>query len=202
MAQCAQDLGANGSLVGSLRPVRMRIVAGKYRNRRVDPPQGIEARPTTDFAKEGLFNVLQHSVPLEGIRVLDLFAGTGNLSLEFLSRGAVDVVSVEQDRKLFAFIQRTIAEIGEPGWRVVKDDVFKFLGGHRSKYDIIFADPPFHMEGTERIARMVFENALLAPDGVLIIEHHEKTDLSAVDGYIRNRKYGQIAFSIFGVKEE
>ncbi|HQW41402.1 MAG TPA: RsmD family RNA methyltransferase, partial [Flavobacteriales bacterium] len=115
----------------------MRIVAGKYRNRRIDPPQGIEARPTTDFAKEGLFNVLQHSVPLEGIRVLDLFAGTGNMSLEFLSRGAVDVVSVEQDRKLFAFIQRTIAEIGETGWRVVKEDVFKFLSGHRSKYDII-----------------------------------------------------------------
>ncbi|HQV74992.1 MAG: 16S rRNA (guanine(966)-N(2))-methyltransferase RsmD [Flavobacteriales bacterium] len=180
----------------------MRIVAGKYRNRRIDPPQGIEARPTTDFAKEGLFNVLQHSVPLEGIRVLDLFAGTGNMSLEFLSRGAVDVVSVEQDRKLFAFIQRTIAEIGETGWRVVKEDVFKFLSGHRSKYDIIFADPPFHMEGTERIASMVFENALLAPDGVLIIEHHEKTDLSAVDGYIRNRKYGQIVFSIFGGSNE
>jgi len=178
----------------------MRIVAGKYRNRRIHPPQGIEARPTTDFAKEGLFNVLQHSVPLEGIRVLDLFAGTGNMSLEFLSRGAVEVVSVEQDRKLFAFIQRTIAELGEHGWRVVKDDVFKFLNGHRSKYDIIFADPPFHMEGIERIPNVVLQNAILAPDGALIIEHHEKTDLSAEAGYVQNRKYGQIVFSIFGGK--
>lgn len=176
----------------------MRIVAGKYRNRRIHPPQGMEARPTTDFAKEGLFNVLQHSVPLEGIRVLDLFAGTGSLSLEFLSRGAVEVVSVEQDRKLFAFIQRTIAELGEPGWRVVKDDVFKFLNAHRSKYDIIFADPPFHMEGIERIPNLVLQSALLATDGILIVEHHQKMKLGMIEGYQRTRSYGVVNFSFFG----
>lgn len=180
----------------------MRIVAGKYRNRRIHPPQGMEARPTTDFAKEGLFNVLQHSIPLEGIRVLDLFAGTGNMSLEFLSRGAVEVVSVDHDRKLFEFIQRTIIELGETGWRAVKSDVFPFLGSHRSKYDIIFADPPFHMEGIERIPNLVLQNALLAEDGMLIVEHHKKMDLGAIAGYQRTRTYGTVNFSFFGALEK
>ncbi|HNR56667.1 MAG TPA: RsmD family RNA methyltransferase, partial [Flavobacteriales bacterium] len=129
----------------------MRIVGGKYRNRRLHPPHEMEARPTTDFAKEGLFNVLQHSVPLEGIRVLDLFAGTGNISLEFLSRGAAEVISVEQDRNLYAFMQRTARELNENGWRMVKGDVFTFLGSHRGQYDVVFADPPFHLDSVDRI---------------------------------------------------
>ena len=109
----------------------MRIVGGKHRNRRLHPPHEMEARPTTDFAKEGLFNVLQHSIALEGIRVLDLFAGTGNISLEFLSRGAAEVISVEQDRNLYSFMQRTARELKEEGWRMVRGDVFTFLGSHR-----------------------------------------------------------------------
>lgn len=175
----------------------MRIVSGKYRNRRLHPPSGIEARPTTDFAKEGLFNVLQHSAALEGIRVLDLFAGTGNISLEFISRGALEVVSVEQDRKLFDFMQRTSRELGTEGWRMVKSDVFPFLNMHRGVYDIVFADPPFHMEGLERIPDLVRGNGLLTPDGLLILEHHEKVDLSAVAGYQRTRSYGLVQFSFF-----
>ncbi|MBL7954543.1 MAG: 16S rRNA (guanine(966)-N(2))-methyltransferase RsmD [Flavobacteriales bacterium] len=176
----------------------MRIVGGKYRNRRLHPPQEMEARPTTDFAKEGLFNVLQHSIPLEGIRVLDLFAGTGNISLEFLSRGAVEAISVEQDRDLFNFMQRTARELNETGWRMVKGDVFTFLNSHRGIYDVVFADPPFHLEGLERIPNLVRAAGLLGEDGLLILEHHEKIDLSAVAGYQRTRKYGVIHFSFFG----
>ncbi len=175
----------------------MRIVGGKYRNRRLHPPKEMEARPTTDFAKEGLFNVLHHSVPLEGIRVLDLFAGTGNISLEFLSRGAAEVVSVEHDRKLFEFMQRTTRELGESGWRMVKSDVFPFLRAHRGKYDIIFADPPFHMEGIARIPALVLENELLEVNGILIVEHEDKVDMSGLPGYQWTRKYGLVHFSFF-----
>ena len=175
----------------------MRIVGGKYRNRRIDPPTGIEARPTTDYAKEGLFNVLHHSVALEGIRVLDLFAGTGNIALEFLSRGAREVVSVDQDRKLFAFMQRLAREWNEPAWRMVRSDVFTFLRGHRGRYDIIFADPPFQLEGIDRIPTLGFEGGLLEPDGLLIVEHSEHTDLSGLPGYLRTRNYGTVRFSFF-----
>ncbi len=176
----------------------MRIVGGKYRNRRLHPPHEMEARPTTDFAKEGLFNVLQHSVPLEGIRVLDLFAGTGNISLEFLSRGAAEVISVEQDRNLYAFMQRTARELNENGWRMVKGDVFTFLGSHRGQYDVVFADPPFHLDSVDRIPDLVHQAGLLGEEGVLIVEHHEKTDPSQWAGYQRTRQYGTIHFSFFG----
>lgn len=175
----------------------MRIVGGKYRNRRLKPPAGIEARPTTDFAKEGLFNVLHHRVPLEGIRVLDLFAGTGNIALEFLSRGAREVLSVDQDRKLIAFMQRTAAEWNEAGWRVVRSDVPAFLRSHRSSYDIVFADPPFHMEGIEAIPTLVFEARLLDNDGLLIVEHSEHMDLSRLPGHTVTREYGTVHFSFF-----
>lgn len=175
----------------------MRIVGGKYRNRRIDPPPGIEARPTTDFAKEGLFNILQHSIPLEDIRVLDLFAGTGNISLEFLSRGAAEVVSVDQDRKLFTFMQRMARDLNEDRWRMVRSDVFTFLGSHRGRYDIVFADPPFSMEGIERIPDLVRSNGMIGDDGLLVLEHHEKVDLSGVPGHERTRTYGLIHFSFF-----
>lgn len=178
----------------------MRVVGGKYRNRRIDPPIGIDARPTTDFAKEGLFNVLQHSTALEGIRVLDLFAGTGNISVEFLSRGAAEVISVEQERKLFGFMQRTAAELKGSNWRVVRSDVFTFLNSHRGLYDIVFADPPFHMEGIERVPQMVIDNGLLGNDGVLILEHHDKISFKMLPGYLKTRSYGMIEFSFFGKK--
>ncbi|HRH38931.1 MAG TPA: 16S rRNA (guanine(966)-N(2))-methyltransferase RsmD [Flavobacteriales bacterium] len=175
----------------------MRVIGGKYRNRRLHPPSNIDARPTTDYAKEGLFNVLHHSVPLEGIRVLDLFAGTGNISLEFLSRGADEVISVDSDRKLCDFMQRMGNELGETRWRMVKSDVFTFLGSHRAKYDIVFADPPFTMEGIDRIPTLVLQNQLLASDGMLIVEHPDTTDLKHVPGFSKQRSYGLVQFSFF-----
>lgn len=177
----------------------MRIVGGRFRNRRLDPPKQMEARPTTDFAKEGLFNVLQHGYALEDIRVLDLFAGTGNISLEFLSRGAVEVTSVEQDRTLLAFMQRTAKSLElEKQWRIVKGDVFTFLDKHRGRYDIVFADPPFFLDGVDRIPELVRSAGLLEEGGVLIVEHYERIDLSALPGYQRTRTYGTVHFSFFG----
>lgn len=176
----------------------MRIIGGRYRNRRLHPPAGIAARPTTDFAKEGLFNALQHSVALEGIRVLDLFAGTGSISLEFLSRGADEVVSVDSDRRLFDFMQRTARELNETRWRMVRADAFTFLGAQRGVYDIVFADPPFALEGIDRIPTLVQQAGLLGADGVLIVEHMDKVSLAHLPGFQRQRSYGLIQFSFFG----
>jgi 16S rRNA (guanine(966)-N(2))-methyltransferase RsmD len=175
----------------------MRIIGGKYKGRRIDPPKGIEARPTTDYAKEGLFNILQHSVPLEGIRLLDLFSGTGNISLEFLSRGAENVLSVEQDRTLFTYQQALARKLEETNWQMVKADVFSFLATHRGTYDIIFADPPFRMEAFDRIPTLVRDGDLLAEDGLLIVEHPGEVDLSNDPWFWKHRPYGNVHFSFF-----
>lgn len=175
----------------------MRIVGGRYKGRRIQPPKSTLARPTTDYAKEGLFNILQHSIPLEGIRVLDLFAGTGSISLEFVSRGAEEVISVEQDRELFAHLQRAARDLGATNWHHVKADVFTFLATQHSVFDVVFADPPFGLEGTERIPTLVRERGLLAPDGLLIVEHPKQVNMSADPWFDRHRPYGNVHFSFF-----
>ena len=175
----------------------MRVVGGKYKGRKIHPPRSIHARPTTDFAKEGLFNILQHTVPLEGIRVLDLFSGTGNIALEFVSRGAEEVISVEQDRELFTHLQTTARTLQAENWHHVKADAFTFLRGHRGVYDIVFADPPFALEGTEQLPTLVRDGDLLAPDGLLIIEHPKDLNMSADPWFLRHRPYGNVHFSFF-----
>jgi len=175
----------------------MRIIGGKYKGRRIDAPKDNPARPTTDYAKEGLFNILQHTVPLEGIRVLDLFAGTGNVSVEFLSRGAVEVISVEQDRALFAHLQAMARRLDASNWHHVKADAFTFMKGHRAVYDIIFADPPFNLAGTEQLPALVREAGLLDPEGLLIVEHPGDVDMSADPWFDRHRPYGNVHFSFF-----
>lgn len=182
----------------------MRIVGGIHKGRRLDPPKSTLARPTTDFAKEGLFNILQHSIALEGIRVLDLFAGTGNISLEFLSRGAEQVVSVEQDAVLHAYQHRLAREMDLlRQWVHVRSDVFTHLARTapgQASYDIIFADPPFHLEGTEQIPALVRERGLLAADGLLIVEHPKGVDLSADPWFDRSRVYGNVHFAFLTPK--
>lgn len=175
----------------------MRVIGGKYKGRRIAPPKSILARPTTDFAKEGLFNILQHSVALEGIRVLDLFAGTGNMSLEFVSRGAEEVISVEQDRELFEHLRSTARSLQAENWHHVKADVFTFLSSHHSTYDVVFADPPFNLEGTERLPLLVREQGLLAPDGLMVLEHPKNVNLSGDPWFLRHRPYGNVHFSFF-----
>ncbi|MBZ0205113.1 MAG: 16S rRNA (guanine(966)-N(2))-methyltransferase RsmD [Flavobacteriales bacterium] len=180
----------------------MRIVAGRFKGKRITPPKGITARPTTDFAKEALFNILQHSIALEGIRVLDLFAGSGGISLEFLSRGAEEVISVEQDTALYGHLQRTARELGTPNWHAVKADVFSYIKSDRSTYDVIFADPPFDMEGTESLPALIRESGLLAPDGLLLVEHYRRLDLSNDVWFDVCRKYSNINFSFFTPRSE
>lgn len=180
----------------------MRIIAGRFKGKRISPPKEIAARPTTDFAKEALFNILQHSIPLEGIRVLDLFAGAGGISLEFLSRGAEEVASVEQDRVLHAHLQRTARDLGLANWHLVKADVFQYLASNRGAYDVVFADPPFHLDETASLPRMIREGGLLAPDGLLIVEHYKRLDLSSDPWFDVCRKYSNIHFSFFSPKSE
>lgn len=178
----------------------MRIVGGIHKGRRIEPPQQTQARPTTDYAKEGLFNILQHRVPLEGIRVLDLFAGTGNVSVEFLSRGAEQVISVEQDRPLHAYHQRLASELGANNWLQVRADVFQYLNtavAFGGGFDIIFADPPFNLPGTERIPQLVRDRGLLTDDGLLIVEHPKDVIMQHDPWYDRTREYGTVHFSFF-----
>ncbi|MBV6405290.1 MAG: RsmD family RNA methyltransferase [Flavobacteriales bacterium] len=175
----------------------MRIIGGRHRNRRIDPPKGIEARPTTDFAREGLFNILRHSTALEGIRVLDLFAGAGGISAEFVSHGATQVISVEQDARLFAHLQRLARTLDEPGWSQVRADVFQYLRHATGPFDIVFADPPFHLPGTETLPALVREAGLLLPDGLFILEHPRGIDPAADPWFRRERTYGAVHFSFF-----
>lgn len=175
----------------------MRVIGGKYRNRRIDPPRAMHARPTTDYAKEGLFNILQHKIPLEGIRVLDLFAGTGSISVEFLSRGASEVVSVEQDRTLTTHMERTRDRLSENGWQVVRSDVFSYLQGRHGEFDIVFADPPFDLARTAELPGLVLDAGLVSADGLLIVEHSKHLDLAALPAHQATRKYGMVHFSLF-----
>lgn len=176
----------------------MRVIGGKYRNRRIHPPPGIDARPTTDYAKEGLFNVLRNQVPLVGVRVLDLFAGTGNISLEFLSQGADEVVSVESDRRLHDYMGRLAEDLGESRWHRVRADVFTYLRSAMGPFDIVFADPPFAMESIERLPTLVQEQGLLGAEGLLIVEHSERVSLMHLSGFRSQRSYGLVQFSFFG----
>jgi 16S rRNA (guanine(966)-N(2))-methyltransferase RsmD len=178
----------------------MRIIAGRYKGKRIHPPKGITARPTTDFAKEALFNILQHSVALEGIRVLDLFAGAGGISLEFLSRGAEEVVSVERDPALHAHLLRQGKELGAANWHAVKADVFTFLKAGHAPYDVIFADPPFDLPGTTTLPELVRGAGLLAADGLMIVEHPRGVDLAHDPWFDVCRKYSNIHFTFLQPK--
>ena len=177
----------------------MRIISGKFRGKALLSPSDESIRPTADRTREAIFNILASriGVHLDGLKVLDLFAGTGSISLEFLSRGASEVISVEQENKLYGYIKRTAKDLNETNWRVVRSDVFTFLNSHRGLYDIVFADPPFYMEGIERIPQLILENGLLGTEGLLILEHHDKISFKTLPGYQKTREYGMIQFSFF-----
>ena len=175
----------------------MRIIGGKNSRKVLHPPSGLQTRPTTDLAKEALFNILNNYIDFSEVRVLDLFAGSGSISFEFASRGATEVVSVEQNEKCSAFIRKTAAELGFARFMVIKTDVFKFLTGGRGTFDIIFADPPYDMDGVERIPDMVFSGNMLAEDGWLIIEHDDKRHFEHHPAFFEKRKYGRVHFSFF-----
>jgi len=176
----------------------MRIVSGKYKGKRIIAPRKLPVRPTTDFAKEALFNILNHRYDFQELRVLDLFSGSVNISYEFASRGANEILSVDAHYACVKFIQQT-AESLEMPIRTIKSDVFKYLTINQDPYDIVFADPPydFSIEKMEKLVSLCFENRLIKEEGSLIIEHTKHLDLSEIDRFLESRKYGGSVFSFF-----
>ncbi len=176
----------------------MRIISGKYKSRRIQAPKKLPVRPTTDMAKEALFNILNTRYYFEDLKVLDLFAGTGNVSYEFASRGTSDITSVDLNSGCTSFINKISEEL-KFDINVVKSDVFKFLKRSTIQVDIIFADPPydFDIDKFSKIPELVFSNNLLLKNGMLIVEHSEQTDLSNLPNFIEKRKYGGNNFSFF-----
>ncbi len=176
----------------------MRIVSGKHKSRRITAPKKLPVRPTTDMAKEALFNILNNAYYFDEIAVLDLFAGTGNICYEFGSRGTTNITAVDGDFGCVQFIDKTSAEL-ELSITAIKNDVFNYLEKSSLKADIIFADPPYDLplEDFEKIPELIFKNELLLEDGKLIIEHAKQTDLSHIENFVNRRKYGGSVFSFF-----
>ncbi len=179
----------------------MRIISGTHKGKRLIAPKNLPVRPTTDFAKEGLFNILRNRYDFAEISVLDLFSGTGNISFEFASRGTPKLLAVDAHFGCVKYISHIAKELEFP-IDTVKSDVFKFLEKHGTAYDIIFADPPYALdnESFELMIKLIFQNSLLKEDGVLIIEHPKHTDLSQIKHYTDHRKYGGSVFSFFGLQ--
>ncbi len=175
----------------------MRIIGGKYKRHKINPPANLSVRPTTDLAKESLFNIINNHFDFESITVLDLFAGTGSISFEFASRGAIQVYYVETEHKCVKFVKKQAEKFLFDSLKVVRDDVHHFLSVCNKKFDIIFADPPYKHENTENIHKLVFENDLLKNEGWLIIEHDDNIKLDDLDGFFEKRKYGRVLFSMF-----
>jgi 16S rRNA (guanine(966)-N(2))-methyltransferase RsmD len=176
----------------------MRIISGTYGGRRFDAPRNLPARPTTDIAKESLFNILVNSMDLEGIRALDLFSGTGSISFELLSRGAERVVSVEKGNIQQGYIQKVhdLLKLG-PEHQLVRGDVFRFLHSCREGFDFIFADPPYDLKELPDVPRLVLEGDLLRPGGLFVMEHGKTNDFSGHPWFSELRTYGAVHFSFF-----
>ncbi|WP_299121680.1 RsmD family RNA methyltransferase [uncultured Tenacibaculum sp.] len=176
----------------------MRIISGKYKSKRISAPKNLPVRPTTDMAKESLFNILNNLYYFENISVIDLFAGTGNISYEFASRGTETIYAVDANYGCIKFINQTSKEL-DLNINTYKSDVYKFLEKTPLKSDVIFADPPYDFEASQflKIADLVFEKELLNEDGILIIEHSKHTDLTEHPKHSYDKRYGGNVFSFF-----
>lgn len=175
----------------------MRIIGGKYKRRVINPPRNLPVRPTTDLAKESLFNIISNRVDLNEKTALDLFTGTGAISYEFASRGCREVTAVDQNFQCIRFIKNTVAELGMESVKPIRAEVFGFIRMTSKKFDIIFADPPYNLEKLESISRDVIHHRLLNPDGWMVIEHPKEVDLSSQHCFVEHRRYGHVNFSFF-----
>ena len=175
----------------------MRIITGQFKGRHFDIPRTSTARPTTDFAKENIFNVLNGYIDFDGITVLDLFSGTGSISLELISRGCKEVVSVEKDRDHARFIAECMRKIKVESNILIRGDVFRFLKTCHQKFDLIFADPPYALHELGTIPAIIFEYNLLSTDGIFVFEHGKNNDFSNNPHFVEHRSYGSVNFSIF-----
>lgn len=175
----------------------MRIVGGALRGRRFDPPKNFGARPTTDFAKEGLFDVLSNYFDFEELTVLDLFSGTGSISLEFASRGARHIDAVEKTYDHQKFIKDSALRLGVTSISVIRQDAFTFISRCAGRYGLIFADPPYDMEGINTLPELILSKDLLEDDGWLVVEHSDRYNFSGLKQLFDHRRYGSVNFSFF-----
>ncbi len=174
----------------------MRIIGGTHKGKTIKVPKDLPVRPTTDFAKEGLFNILSNKLDFEELHVLDLFSGTGHISMEFASRGSKEIISIDKHFKCSGFL-RTISKELDFNINAIKNDVFDFLKASTLTFDLIFADPPYDLKEIPDIHKLVFERKLLKENGLLIIEHGPRTKLENLEGFTQLRKYGNVNFSFF-----
>lgn len=175
----------------------MRVISGKYRGKNFFPPKGFPSRPTTDAAKESLFNILDSRMYFEKLDILDLFAGTGNISIEFLSRGVGTVLSVDSHSVSHNYLLKLREEFKAENWQITRQNAFSFVETCKQKFDLIFADPPYGLDGVENLPTQVFELGLLVDDGTLIVEHGHETSFSGHPYFKEMRNYGGVMFSFF-----
>jgi 16S rRNA (guanine966-N2)-methyltransferase len=176
----------------------MRIIGGEMGGRKISPPKRMpHTRPTTDVAKEGLFNIIENNLRIAQLKTLDLFGGTGSISYELASRGAMDQTVVEKDGHMYEFIKKTAGQLGIDDLKVIKMDVFNFLKQCSEKFDFIFAGPPYALTNIDDLPKLVFEKQLLKPRGWFVLEHTPKNDYKKFPFYKTERNYGTTIFSIF-----
>lgn len=175
----------------------MRIVSGTCRGRVINPPSNFRARPTTDFAKENIFNVLANRYDFEDLDVLDLFSGTGSISFEFASRGARSVTSVEMDAVHQRFIKETAVKLKLDQIKSYKMNAFSFINSAKVDFDMIFADPPYDLDGIDAIPDIIFSNKMVREGGLFIFEHSKNKDYSSHPNFDEKRSYGSVNFSLF-----
>ena len=178
----------------------MRVITGKYKGRHFDIPRTFKARPTTDFAKENIFNVLNGYIDFEDCRALDLFAGTGSISIELLSREAQYVVGLELDRDHCTFIRQCIDKLGADNYSLIRGDVFRYLKSCRETFDLIFADPPYALKNLEEIPQIVLDKDILSEDGIFVLEHGKHNHFEEHPCFLERRAYGSVNFSLFKAK--
>lgn len=176
----------------------MRIISGIHKGRKLIAPKNLPTRPTTDFTKESLFNIIRHQYYFDEISVLDLFAGTGSISYEFASRGALNITAIDSHQACINFIEKTSRELEMP-IQAFRLNVYSFIESTPSKYDIIFADPPYDIEisDLEKLVHLIFDHQILKPGGTLIIEHSKHVDISGLKNHTDSRKYGDSMLSFF-----
>jgi 16S rRNA (guanine(966)-N(2))-methyltransferase RsmD len=176
----------------------MRIISGKFGGRRINPPAKMpHTRPTTDIAKEGLFNVLQSRISFDEIKTLDLFGGTGSISYELASRGAADLTIVEKDSTMHAFIKKNMDMLGVENCKVLKMDIFNFLNTCTEQYDFIFAGPPYALGPIDEIPKIIVQKKLIATDGFFVLEHTPRNNYEKFEGFSFVKNYGTTLFSFF-----
>lgn len=175
----------------------MRIIGGRLGGRPILPPAGCRVRPTTDFAREGLFNVLDNEYEFRDLKVLDLFGGTGAVAFEFASRGAGRVYSVEMSRGNASFIKTEAKRLGLDAVVTVRDNVFDFLPLCRERFDLVFADPPYALEGLETLPDKIFARDILVPGNYFILEHGEEHSFAGHPFFVKEKRYGRVHFSFF-----